>query len=146
MTFISQILNNFFFFSKITINIEIVDDDTNEISFKKVVTSYYHGQMSGNQVIGLEPNTDYWVTVEMFNSAGLSNPSERQRLSTCLGGRNYFLLLWIHLNLWGGGLQIFCLLTKRKMKEINILFFGGINKRFKQVNVRNVYDLFQYIV
>lgn len=70
---------------RITINIEIVDDDTNEISFKKVVTSYYHGQMSGNQVIGLEPNTDYWVTVEMFNSAGLSNPSERQRLSTCLG-------------------------------------------------------------
>lgn len=83
----------FFFFSKITVNVEMVDDDTNEISFKKVVTSYYHGQMSGNQVIGLEPNTDFWVTVEMFNSAGLSNPSERQRLSTCLGGRNYSMLL-----------------------------------------------------
>lgn len=82
----------FFFFSKITVNVEMVDDDTNEISFKKVVTSYYHGQMSGNQVIGLEPNTDFWVTVEMFNSAGLSNPSERQRLSTCLGGRNYYML------------------------------------------------------
>lgn len=90
----------FFFFSKITVNVEMVDDDTNEISFKKVVTSYYHGQMSGNQVIGLEPNTDFWVTVEMFNSAGLSNPSERQRLSTCLGGRNYSMLLSIHLNSW----------------------------------------------
>lgn len=144
MTFISHILNNLFFFSKITVNIEIVDDDTNEISFKKVVTSYYHGQMSGNQVIGLEPNTDYWVTVEMFNSAGLSNPSERQRLSTCLGGRNYSMLLWIHLNA-GGGLQIyiFCQLTKRKIRD---LYFGGINKRFKQDDVRIVYDLFQYNV
>ncbi|XP_022311293.1 contactin-like [Crassostrea virginica] len=69
---------------RITVHIELVDDDTNEITFKKVVTSYYHGQMSANKVIGMEPNTDYWVTVEMFNSAGLSNPSERQRLSTCL--------------------------------------------------------------
>ncbi|XP_061177623.1 contactin-like [Saccostrea echinata] len=69
---------------RITVYVEMVDDDTNEITFKKVVTSYYHGQMSGNKVIGMEPNTDYWVTVEMFNSAGLSNPSERQRLSTCL--------------------------------------------------------------
>ena len=73
---------------QITVHIELVNDDTNEITFKKVVTSYYHGQMSANKVIGMEPNTDYWVTVEMFNSAGLSNPSERQRLSTCLAGKS----------------------------------------------------------
>lgn len=112
-----------------------------------MVTSYYHGQMSGNQVIGLEPNTDYWVTVEMFNSAGLSNPSERQRLSTCLGGRNYSMLLWIHLNSEGGGGGcIYFFLSAHQKKNKRDSFFGGINKRFKQLDVRNVYDLFQYIV
>ncbi|KAK3105596.1 hypothetical protein FSP39_001377 [Pinctada imbricata] len=61
------------------INVEDFNDQT-----RKETTSYHYGQMNANMVIGLEPNSDYWVTVQVFNTAGQSNPSERQRLSTCL--------------------------------------------------------------
>ncbi|XP_062597983.1 contactin-like [Saccostrea cucullata] len=62
---------------------EINVEDANNPN-RKGVTAYHYGYMSGNNVIGLEPNTDYWVTVQVFNTAGESNPSEKQLLGTCL--------------------------------------------------------------
>ena len=34
------------------------------------------------KVIGLQPDSDYWVVVYVFNTAGKSNPSERYLVST----------------------------------------------------------------
>lgn len=68
------------------INVEDANDPN-----RKSVTAYHYGYMSGNNVIGLEPNTDYWVTVQIFNTAGESNPSEKQLLGTCLN-RKIFLI------------------------------------------------------
>ncbi|XP_048781332.2 contactin-like isoform X2 [Ostrea edulis] len=62
---------------------EINVEDANDPN-RKGVTAYHYGYMTGNNVIGLEPNTDYWVTVQVFNTAGESNPSEKQLLGTCL--------------------------------------------------------------
>ncbi|XP_078334418.1 contactin-like isoform X2 [Crassostrea virginica] len=62
---------------------EINVEDANDPN-RKSVTAYHYGYMSANNVIGLEPNTDYWVTVQVFNTAGESNPSEKQLLGTCL--------------------------------------------------------------
>lgn len=62
---------------------EINVEDANDPN-RKSVTAYHYGYMTGNNVIGLEPNTDYWVTVQIFNTAGESNPSEKQLLGTCL--------------------------------------------------------------
>ena len=33
-------------------------------------------------MIGLEPNADFWVTVQVFNTAGESFYSEKTRIST----------------------------------------------------------------
>lgn len=49
---------------------------------RKSVTAYIYGIVSSGYVIGLEPNADFWVTVQVFNTAGESFPSERTRMST----------------------------------------------------------------
>lgn len=70
--------------------LQINVEDANDAN-RKSVTAYHYGYMEGNNVIGLEPNTDYWVTVQIFNTAGESNPSEKQLLGTCLN-RKIFLI------------------------------------------------------
>lgn len=70
--------------------LQINVEDANDVN-RKSVTAYHYGYMEGNNVIGLEPNTDYWVTVQIFNTAGESNPSEKQLLGTCLN-RKIFLI------------------------------------------------------
>ena len=49
---------------------------------RKSVTAYIYGIANSGYVIGLEPNADFWVTVQVFNTAGESFPSERTRMST----------------------------------------------------------------
>jgi hypothetical protein len=49
---------------------------------RKSVTAYHYGVISAGSVIGLEPNADFWVTVQVFNTAGQSFYSERTRIST----------------------------------------------------------------
>ncbi|XP_060075938.1 contactin-like [Ylistrum balloti] len=51
---------------------------------RKSGTTYLYGEHTTGVIIGVEPNSDYWVTVQVFNSAGESNPSERYRISTYL--------------------------------------------------------------
>lgn len=49
---------------------------------RKSVTAYHYGVISSGSVIGLEPNADFWVTVQVFNTAGESFYSEKTRIST----------------------------------------------------------------
>ncbi|OWF48663.1 contactin-like isoform X2 [Mizuhopecten yessoensis] len=51
---------------------------------RKSGTTYLYGVHTTGTIIGVEPNSDYWVTVQVFNTAGESNPSERYRISTYL--------------------------------------------------------------
>lgn len=51
---------------------------------RKSGTTYLYGEHTTGVIIGVEPNSDYWVTVQVFNTAGESNPSERYRISTYL--------------------------------------------------------------
>jgi len=43
-------------------------------------------------IIGLEPNADYLVNVEVMNSAGIGVPSEKYKIST-YENRKYTLIL-----------------------------------------------------
>lgn len=54
------------------------------VAYRKSTTTYVYGVQTGGTAIGLEPNSDYWFTVQVFNTAGESNPSERYRISTYL--------------------------------------------------------------
>ncbi|XP_046576774.1 contactin-like [Haliotis rubra] len=46
----------------------------------------HYGQMSKGMIIGLEPNTDYWCNVNVFNGAGLGPKSENWWFSTYYQG------------------------------------------------------------
>ncbi|XP_033733167.1 contactin-like [Pecten maximus] len=62
---------------------ELNVEDFNDAN-RKSGTTYLYGEHTTGTIIGVEPNSDYWVTVQVFNSAGESNPSERYRISTYL--------------------------------------------------------------
>lgn len=38
---------------------------------------FVYGQTDHGNIIGLDPNGDYWVRVAVFNSGGISTISER---------------------------------------------------------------------
>ncbi|XP_046331627.2 contactin-like [Haliotis rufescens] len=42
----------------------------------------HYGQLDGGLVIGLQPDGDYWVNVQVFNTAGLGPRGEEYRIST----------------------------------------------------------------
>ena len=44
--------------------------------------TYVYCECGQGMVIGLQPDSDYWVVVYVFNTAGKSNPSERYLAST----------------------------------------------------------------
>ena len=63
------------------------------IGRQKQTTTYVYGQASGGPVVGLNPNTDYRVTLQMFNTAGQTDPSQWQVIGTYLDGKNLLLHL-----------------------------------------------------
>ncbi|KAL5009483.1 hypothetical protein ScPMuIL_011788 [Solemya velum] len=57
------------------------DSNPNRLATLSSRTVVY-GDVIGGLVIGLEPDSDYWFSVQVFNSAGLGTKSEKIRLST----------------------------------------------------------------
>ena len=45
-------------------------------------STFVYGQTDHGDIIGLDPNGDYWVRVTVFNSAGISTISEKYLCST----------------------------------------------------------------
>lgn len=63
-------------------------EDAEQPDFKSGTTYVYGSELTQGMVIGLIPNSDYWITVQVFNTAGESEPSQSQRVSTYLSGKS----------------------------------------------------------
>ena len=49
----------------------------------------HYGQMDSGNVIGLLPDSDYWVNVQVFNTAGYGPRGELARISTFTNGESH---------------------------------------------------------
>ncbi|KAL4235250.1 hypothetical protein ACF0H5_006888 [Mactra antiquata] len=56
--------------------------DANDAIHGQKGSMFVYGQRGEGDIIGLDPNGDYWIRVSVFNSAGISPQSERYLCST----------------------------------------------------------------